>query len=338
MRSAVTTGPAANLGSTGMACSVRASSGSPPVNLTLPLIDNSFAPQVFETLYVSNGTWSEAISVFEYQWLIDGSPVFGATNPSFSLGSFGYEGSIVTCEVTAIGLHGNTTVSTAGTAAVLANGSGAAVLKLYADNISGIVTDPVATWPDKSGLGNDDTQGTPAVQPLLNSGPNGNKDVLFDGVSQFLNMADFSSLTEAHMFLVFKNTTTGNGNGIYRMGGAGADDPKSFIPFSGNTGIYDAFFTTTRHNDISEGSITAGWHIYEVASKSGSWFINLDGSVIYSTGTNTVSAPSNGLFGSSGAGSTWAGECAARVMFGTVLSSGNADNVRAYLKARYATP
>lgn len=198
------------------------------------------------------------------------------------------------------------------------------------------------TWADQSGSGNSPFQASALSRPSLVANVINSQSVVRcdpSGGAQFVNFPDFSSLTAAHFFLVFKNAVNGDGKGIYEMASPlTADDPKTYAPFSGDGNIYDAFFTTTRKNSISAPALAAGgWHLYDVASSAGDWTATLDGTQIFNTGTNTVSAPSAGAFGitPSNVGVVYAGDNAMMVLYDHKLSGTDAGNLRTYLTGIY---
>lgn len=171
------------------------STGTPPVNVTLPAIDNPI-PGVGETLYVTNGTWDVTPDSFTYQWRSGSISIIGATNPFYTLQASD-ENKQMECLVRA---HKGAVFSTAPSNVTdFATATPACQLKLYADNIVGSIGSNVSTWPDKSGNGNDATQGTMAKQPLLEMG----NVVRFDGASSFLRVA-FTLIQPYTLFLLGK--------------------------------------------------------------------------------------------------------------------------------------
>ncbi len=65
--------------------------------------------------------------------------------------------------------------------------------------------DPVGTWPDQSGNGNDATQGTGAAKPTYKTNIlNGKPIVRFDGTDDNLRTANFGLVQPEHVFCVFK--------------------------------------------------------------------------------------------------------------------------------------
>ncbi len=75
----------------------------PPVNTGLPAI--SGVPRSGGKLSCSNGSWSNSPTHFAYLWSVDGTPIQGATAPSYTVQSVD-EGISLTCTVTAANTAG----------------------------------------------------------------------------------------------------------------------------------------------------------------------------------------------------------------------------------------
>ena len=96
------------------------------------------------------------------------------------------------------------------------------ILWLRADAITGLAdTNPVITWLDESGQGNDVTQGVGADRPLYRTGiMNGLPVVRFDGVSDFLRSAALVTTLPLHIFTVHQMLTAGPFAHLYSGGDA----------------------------------------------------------------------------------------------------------------------
>lgn len=86
------------------------------------------------------------------------------------------------------------------------------VLWLRPESLSALSdTDPVATWPDESGEGNDFAQATAGRRPLYRTNRiGGQPTVVFDGIDDYLTAPDSASLnivTAHSVFFVFKLTS-----------------------------------------------------------------------------------------------------------------------------------
>jgi len=104
----------------------------------------------------------------------------------------------------------------------------ASALKLWlkADAITGISSgNPVATWSDSSGAGNNATQTTGANQPLYISNVLGGLPVVrFDGVNDVFNLPNLlNGATQAEAYVVLKSQDApAASRGLWRMGGSGS--------------------------------------------------------------------------------------------------------------------
>lgn len=136
-------------------------SGSPPVNLTLPIIDD-VNPQELERLFVTPGTWDGNYTI-TYLWANLGG---GTSTTNYFDVPIASSGNSAVVFVRATGPNGFTEVSVS-TNPIVANGLGPCVLKLYGTAISGSLNDPVSDYPDKSGNSDDATQADSNLQPVL---------------------------------------------------------------------------------------------------------------------------------------------------------------------------
>ena len=102
---------------------------------------------------------------------------------------------------------------------------------------------PVAAWADQSGLGNNASQGTAAAQPTYQATAiNGRPGVVFDGVDDYMSIADASSLdtpavTVACVFALPTNNINGS---IWRK-----YTQYSFMPAEAGVDYGIAFANTT---------------------------------------------------------------------------------------------
>jgi hypothetical protein len=170
--------------------------------------------------------------------------------------------------------------------------AGVAGLKVWlkADAIVGLAdTDPVSTWSDSSGQGNDGTASL-TVRPLYRTGiVNGKPVVRFDGVNDVLNLPNsFSAFTAGTAFVVVKIVTDPPTaeirTGLWRFG---AGITSHHYPYTDGT-IYDAFGSTVRKTTGNPTPALTNWHVYEVVSKTNEWTSRINGTQHFTTATNTV--------------------------------------------------
>lgn len=89
---------------------------SAPINVTAPTITGT--AQVGQTLTSVPGTWTGG-PTFTRQWKADGVNIAGATDTTYVVHA-DYTDDVITCAVTASNAGGSTTLTGAGTAAVIA--------------------------------------------------------------------------------------------------------------------------------------------------------------------------------------------------------------------------
>jgi lactate dehydrogenase-like 2-hydroxyacid dehydrogenase len=78
------------------------------------------------------------------------------------------------------------------------------------------------------------------------------------------------------------------------------------------------------------------WHIYEVESSPGSWKHWFNGSLAYSTASNTVGFDATGTIGKSAALYYFDGSIAEIVLYDRVLTALEKTAVRYYLNTKWA--
>jgi hypothetical protein len=147
----------------------------------------------------------------------------------------------------------------------------------------------------------------------------------------YFTLPDASSLSQGEMFLLYRNNTPTDGNTIYSMSDpAHADDPNTYLPFTGG-GVYDSFGSTTRKNSIP-ANFYSGYNLYNVSSKNGEWRNALNGVELFSTGTNTVNFSPQPAYGAVTSGAKWSGGGVVAIfLFSTVLNAATRLRVYKYL-------
>lgn len=200
--------------------------------------------------------------------------------------------------------------------------------------------DPVGGWADQSGNAKHGSQTTSANKPTLKLSIVNSKPVLrFDG-TDFLVLPTLAALTAGEIFVVVKTTvdpasssTTG---GLWRFGTSNATQ----YSFSGDGVIYDDFGTTSRKTTVNPATTLAQFNVYNVISVSGEWTNILNGTQLFTTGTNTVAFNSAPWIGEGdGGGPTWlVGDISEIFLFDAKLSAGNRTLMLNYLRNKYNTP
>lgn len=206
--------------------------------------------------------------------------------------------------------------------------------------------DPVTTAHDRSGLANDFSGTGGAASPTWeDSGVTiGGLPVFqFDGAQSFRRIQtsfDSSAWSAATVFLVLRNDL----------------DPPVDINFAGlctfnpsndathhpytDTAIYNGMYTTARKSVGNPSPSLASPYYITVISTAGDWRERLNGTIIFSTATNTFQGVSNPLaytiFGNTGASAYFfQGVMGEWIIYNTVLSAADIDIVEYYLANKW---
>lgn len=198
--------------------------------------------------------------------------------------------------------------------------------------------DPVATWTDLSGNGNNATQAVGANRPKYKTNiVNALPVVRFErDDSSNLGFADvFSSLTAAEIFVAVKINTdppVAFADALWYFGSTASD---SHYPFTDGN-IYEDFGTSVRKTVGNPGQSLAIWAIYNITSISGEFTTRLSGTQIFTTATNTVGFTTTAAIGKSIGGAGFLdGDIAEIIMYNAKLSSGDRTLVKTYLASKY---
>lgn len=207
----------------------------------------------------------------------------------------------------------------------------------YSDN------DPVSILHDQSGNGNHWTQATSGEQPIFKTGiVNSQAVIRFDGSDDSLTLAldILSGKSAGEVFIVVKVDNDPPGasaqSGLWNQDGDGTN--ACHYPFTDGT-IYEAWGSTSRKTAVNPTPSLASWRLYNVASAASDFKIRLDGTQIYSTGTNTFasfSSPirlgrSDSLFGNV----YLDGDIALIAIVDAVLNSTDRDAIEAEIASIY---
>jgi hypothetical protein len=205
----------------------------------------------------------------------------------------------------------------------------------------------VTAWADQSGNG---TNASPAdVNPTynssdLNSKPTISLSSIVEGTNKSFqitgNPMGASGTTAFAVVYVEDVCNEGNDNGPI-FGDFGIANSSSHYPYGGNCSVYDGFASANRKGPLTAPStITNSWSLYSVVSTQNDWRDYVNGALMYSDNTNVYSnSPlETYLFiGSSGAfGYTLKGKIAEAITYNRVLTTGERQQVEAYLNTKYA--
>lgn len=202
-----------------------------------------------------------------------------------------------------------------------------------------LADDPVQIWTDQSGSGKDLFQSSFSSRPLYKTNTiNGHPALSFES-SRYYDVPSLAGLSAATMFLVFKHqNVAGGGDTMYEMAGS-STDPKTYLPYSGNGGLYDSAFSSQRRDNFATGAVTTtNWYVYAVAASGSNWQAWVNGVLVYTHGANTLSAPTAGYIGRTGSGGYWGsgagGHLAEIIIYNSALLA-DRETVEDYLGAKY---
>lgn len=206
--------------------------------------------------------------------------------------------------------------------------------------------DAVGTITDQSGAGNHWTQATAGFKPVYKTGIVNSQAVFrFDGTDDYVSLATdiLSGKTEAEIFIVLKIDNDPGASlqdGLWKMDGDGTN--ACHYSFNADGNLYEAWASTARKSTgVNPTPALTSFRLYNVGSKASEYKIRLDGTEIYTTGTNTFSSMTGsnrdlgrslGLFGNP----YFDGDIAACVIADAVLSSPNRELIEAELALAYA--
>lgn len=212
-------------------------------------------------------------------------------------------------------------------------------LWLKADAIVGLVDgDPVGTWSDQSGIGNDATQTTAGSKPLYKTGIiNSKPTVLFDGSDDFMSygITGIPSNGSMSIFLVVQPTLNTASQKSYAtfIHGQGA---TFFIVARLATNFWGTFTTA----DLSSGNaLTAGSkYLLENTRATASTFLYQRGTQVAFSASIEVGSGTPPSIGkdTTNANRQYAGHIAEILVYNTVLSDPNRILVENYLISKYA--
>jgi hypothetical protein len=172
---------------------------------------------------------------------------------------------------------------------------------IQTESLNGVTT---AVWKDQSGQGNDATQSAIAQTPTSALAVlNGHAVVHFtSSQQQYLELpALLSSATEGDLFVVLQSTDSAQLPASASEWGAWAlgQNGTGFT----NASVVDDFLSSTQHNiGPTPVSLNKSFNLYNSTASGTQWSAQLNGSVIFTSSTNTVAMPpsadvSSGIYG-----------------------------------------
>lgn len=219
-------------------------------------------------------------------------------------------------------------------------------LWLDASRISGLADgDPVSTWSDLSGQGNNATQSTTAAKPLYKTAiVNGRPVVRFDGVDDYLTVANTASFDMATPTIIVVGTAsagTGTFTGKITFAGGVGDASRrkldvrraSSTTFSFQSGADAAF--------KASGTLSwAGFNVMSVVARGTTdYTLAVNGTAADATTPAldlTTYNTSALIIGAGTAGAEFlAGDIAEVLIYNRALSTAERKQVERYLGARY---
>lgn len=162
------------------------------------------------------------------------------------------------------------------------------------------------------------------------------KDNIINGLgvarftNQILENVDPSALTAAHLFMVVKMVTEGTATGPWKWGTSASADHYAFT--DGN--IYDGSLSNTRRTVGNPTPLLTDWRVVEIISTGTEWTFNLDGTQLFTTGTNTVGITSSCKLGTNGS-NTKDYDFAGGYLCSAKLSGADRTSLIAYINSRF---
>lgn len=211
-------------------------------------------------------------------------------------------------------------------------------------DLSGADGSPVSTWSDASGNGNDATQGTGSMQPLLRVNGLGNNPALeFDGVDDFLNGVPLQFTPGDAPFTIiavvrrigsvasFPNIISIGANINNRAYSLFLDTSGAYATSAkAGTGAVSADTNTLNRSLIVSGTYTGGAGEYQVYTNG-----VRTGAIFESAPTPSWNPTAFRIGDDVGAAQNFAGLIAEIIVFDAALSDGDRAGVECGLSRRY---
>jgi probable HAF family extracellular repeat protein len=195
----------------------------------------------------------------------------------------------------------------------------------------------ISSWEDQSGKTNQPWQSTSANRPEWRAGQiNGRPVIHFDGTNDSLSLPNFlSGATQAEAFVVLKaqNETPSGNRALWKFGSYPTPGDLRYPATDGS--LIDAFGSASSFNSGDPAQALAGYHLFNVSSKTGEWISRINQVVQFSSANNTVGFNTLPVIGFSGF-YYFEGDIAELLIYDRVLSSPERNAVGAYINRRYA--
>ena len=184
------------------------------------------------------------------------------------------------------------------------------------------------TWDDVSGNANHFSK-VDGSFPLFSGGI-----CTFNAVSNHrVQGPSFAALTEGEIFWRVKVNNDppagANQSGISSLGTDVA--ARNHYPLNGSGVVYHGFGSDTRKTCGDPATDLATWHTLNIHSASNDWALKIDGSVLFSTATNTVAFTATPKIGISDNTYDFDGQVKAICMFNAKLSPGDRASMESYM-------
>lgn len=197
--------------------------------------------------------------------------------------------------------------------------------------------DTLTTLNDQSGNARNFTNdnGTPTWEEDV---VNGRAVVRFGSTESLVAGSNFASgFTSGETFIVAKAdadpAATVNAGPFIAQG---QTSTGSHVPWSDGN-VYDSWGSTARKTVGNPTPSLASWRYINVRSASGAWTWHLDGTQIFTTGTNTVgfSHAPRMAYTNHGSGRSWPGDVAFVLMTSAILSTDDRATIVTYIQGAF---
>lgn len=198
----------------------------------------------------------------------------------------------------------------------------------------GAVDSAISSWPDQSGNSRNATQGTGANQPVVKIGSNGKKVAQFDGLNDSLSLPNFMTGFTSGMLIAVVRVNVDPPPADGTRGDVFDTGVNGHYAYSGG-GLYPAWGSSAQKNAGAHPLLNQ-YRVYEIISAAGDYRVYLDGVLQFSTGTNTVSFGSAPQIGRSFDTFWLFGQIAEIIVYNSVLTDAQRQQVEGYLANTYA--